>query len=665
MRSIRGGVVVFGVALWLCAAARGESLEARLAPLIKAHEGQVAVSVRHLQTGEFYTYREHEPMPTASLIKFPVMIEAYRQAAEKKLALEEPVRLRQEDKVPGSGILTAHFSAGAQFALRDAVRLMIVFSDNTATNLVLDQIGLGSTAATMERLGFTHTKIHSKVFRRETSVFPERSREFGLGSTTAAEMAQLFDLLHQGKLVSAAACEEMRGHLLACDDRDKLAALLPPGTPLAHKSGSLDDVRNDAGILQTRGGPIAICVLTNHNQDKRWTPDNAGNRLCARIALEVYDHFTPRAPALADAATLKLGDEGERVEALQRTLNARLAPAPAISVDGDFGAETQAAVVKFQKSNQLAATGVVGPETWKLLGAPVLEEPPAPEPNAVNGEQLPLAPPDRLDGPPVVSCKAWAVGDAKTGQLLWGAQEAAPAEIASTTKIMTAHVVLTLAAREPAALAEEVRISKRADATSGSTAMIRAGDAISVDELLYGLMLPSGNDAATALAEHFGRRFEPPEGGDAQTDPFERFVAEMNRTARRLEMHDSHFMNPHGLPDSAHRSSARDLLRLAATALQNPQFRKYAVTRQHGARVVGRGGKVRNLVWKNGNRLLEIGGYEGIKTGTTSQAGACLVSAGVHDNDRLIVVVLGATSNDARYIDARNLFRWAWKTRAP
>ena len=86
--------------------------------------------------------------------------------------------------MPGSGILTSHFTAGARFTLRDAVRLMIAFSDNTATNLVLDAVGIGSTAATMETMGYPNTKIHSKVFRRDTSVFPERSKQFGLGSTT-------------------------------------------------------------------------------------------------------------------------------------------------------------------------------------------------------------------------------------------------------------------------------------------------------------------------------------------------------------------------------------------------------------------------------------------------------------------------------------------------
>src|SRR5262249_26492528 len=142
----------------------GESLEGRLAPLAKAHKGKVAIAVKHLGTGETYLLNADEVMPTASLIKLAVMIEVYQQASEGKVKLSEPVTLHDADKVPGSGILTDHFSDGAPFPLVDAVRLMIAFSDNTATNLVLDKIGIDSTAKRMDAWGFPNTKINAKVF---------------------------------------------------------------------------------------------------------------------------------------------------------------------------------------------------------------------------------------------------------------------------------------------------------------------------------------------------------------------------------------------------------------------------------------------------------------------------------------------------------------------
>jgi beta-lactamase class A len=283
------------------------TLESRLIPLIRAHKGKVAVAAKHLVTGESFVYHATEVMPTASLIKFPVMIEAYRQAAAKQIDLDRVIVLRKQDKVPGSGVLTYHFTDGSTFKLRDAVRLMIVFSDNTATNLVLDAVGIGATAATMNKLGYANTKIHSKVFRRDTTVFPERSKQFGLGSTTADEMIRLCQALYRKELVSAVACDEMTDHLRACDDKDKFPRFLPPGVKVAFKTGSLDDTRNAAGIIEWSKGPVALCVLSCENEDKRWVADNAGNRLCAEIARAVYDHFDQTKPVSAD-----IGSTNER-----------------------------------------------------------------------------------------------------------------------------------------------------------------------------------------------------------------------------------------------------------------------------------------------------------------------------------------------------------------
>ncbi len=267
------------------------TLADHIEPLIRAHKGKAAVAVKNLRTGESFRYHADEIMPTASLIKFPVMIEVYRQAAAGKIDLDARLTLRNEDKVPGSGVLTSHFSAGTSFPLRDAVRLMIAFSDNTATNLVLDAIGIGATAATMETMGYPQTKIHSKVFHRETSVFPERSQRFGLGSTTANEMIRLCEELHCQRLVSPQASIAMLEHMRACDDKDKFPRFLPAGTRIAFKTGSLANTRTAAGIIECPEGPVALCVLSCENEDTRWVPENAGNLLCAEVAHVVFQHF--------------------------------------------------------------------------------------------------------------------------------------------------------------------------------------------------------------------------------------------------------------------------------------------------------------------------------------------------------------------------------------
>ncbi len=269
-----------------------KSLGARLQPLIEAHRGRAAVAVKHLGSGDSFAWQEREVMPTASLIKFPVLIELYRQAEAGDVDLQKRLTFTESDKSPGSGILTPHFSPGATLTVRDAARLMIAFSDNSATNLVLDQIGIAATGQTMAELGCPNTRIHHKVFLRDTtSIATDRSQQFGLGSTTAAEMLTLLELLDAKKLVSPAASEAMLEHLKACEDRDKLTRFLPEGAVAAFKTGSLDEIRTMAGILYTPAGPVALCVLTAENEDHRWTPDNAGNRLCAEVGREVFEHY--------------------------------------------------------------------------------------------------------------------------------------------------------------------------------------------------------------------------------------------------------------------------------------------------------------------------------------------------------------------------------------
>src|SRR5947209_9755231 len=207
--------------------------------------------------------------------------------------------LKKEDKVGGSGILTQHFSDGATFPLRDAVRLMIVFSDNTATNMTLDQIGLPSTNARMEKLGLPNTKINAKSFRADTRLDQERGKKYGLGSTTAREMVKLLELIHTDKVVSAEACKAMLGHLKACDDKEKMTRLLPAGTVVAHKTGSVNASKTDAGIIyvpdpadKKKTVPVAVCVLTNDNKDQRWVADNEAQMTIGKISRAVYDHFS-------------------------------------------------------------------------------------------------------------------------------------------------------------------------------------------------------------------------------------------------------------------------------------------------------------------------------------------------------------------------------------
>ncbi len=395
-------------------------------------------------------------------------------------------------------------------------------------------------------------------------------------------------------------------------------------------------------------------------------PDRpAGLLLAFALSPLILAAASGQAPPPPEAGpALKRGDTGQAVEALQRTLNARLDPSPALGVDGDFGDGTRAALVRFQRSKGLPPTGEVDPATRDALGPPTPEGPPPPSPAVVNAQGVAKRAEEPLDGPPFTTSAAWAVVDGKTGALLAGRDESAPREPASTTKMMTALIVARLAKSDPKVLDETITFSQRADGTPGSTAGVRAGERVPARELLYGLLLPSGNDAAEAFAEHFGERFAPEHDPKAANHgPRTYFVAEMNRVTAELGLAETHFANPHGLPAEGHRSSARDLARLARAALAEPALAPVFATSRRGATLVDARGHSRDVVWANTNKLLEIEGYDGVKTGTTNAAGACLVASGRRGGDHRIVVILGAPTSDARYADARNLFRWAWRHR--
>ncbi len=280
-------------------AAEPSELEVAVKKIAAAHKGKVAVAVKNLATGEGFHLDGDTVMPTASLIKLAVMVEAYRQADAKKLDLTKTLTLAKDDKVPGAGILTPHFSDGATFPVKDAIRLMIVYSDNTATNMVLDRVGIKAVNETTAALGFPDTRINAKVYKGSTtSVDPERTKTYGLGSTTANETVKLLELIHTDKAASPEACQVMLGHLKANDDKEQLVRFLPAGTVVAHKTGAVSNARTDAGIIyipdpadaaKKKTIPVAVCVLTNENEDKRWVIDNAGQVTIAAIGKAVYD----------------------------------------------------------------------------------------------------------------------------------------------------------------------------------------------------------------------------------------------------------------------------------------------------------------------------------------------------------------------------------------
>lgn len=219
--------------------------------------------------------------------------------------------------------------------------------------------------------------------------------------------------------------------------------------------------------------------------------------------------------------------------------------------------------------------------------------------------------------PPGVSAQAYAVYDTRSGRFLTGVNGDAVLPMASTTKIVTA-----ITAIENMNLDQEITVKKE-HLSEGSSMYLKVGEKLRIRELLYGLMLMSGNDAALAIADSYGADGE--------------FVGLMNGLAKKLGLEHTAFANPNGLDDENHYTTAKELALISAYAMQNDTFREIVGTRK--INIAGR-------YMSNHNRILNrVEGATGIKTGYTKRSGRCLVSSVLRDGREIIVVTLNAPSD--------------------
>lgn len=238
--------------------------------------------------------------------------------------------------------------------------------------------------------------------------------------------------------------------------------------------------------------------------------------------------------------------------------------------------------------------------------------------------------------PPSVTARSVLVGNGATGELLYGVRQAQRVPIASITKVMTALVVL-----ENADSDEMVTVGGPAPTVPGSTIGLRAGERLSVRDLLTAVLVQSANDAAYALAYHVG------DGRVA------RFVALMNAKARRLGLEDTRFTRPDGLDATGHHSSARDLFKLSRVAMHKPLFRQLVRIR---TTTIAGGRTLRN--WND--LLFAYPGTVGVKTGHTSGAGWSQVAAARRNGITIYAVLLGGASREGRNADLVELLDWGF-----
>jgi beta-lactamase class A len=298
-------------AAFLCLSALSEAEEPladRVAKRIASFRGQMGIAAKNLDTGETLAVHGDQRFPTASLIKIAVLVEVEHQIAEGKLKRDTAVTLREEDKAGDETVPANVLHAGTVLTVADLLRLMIAWSDNTATNLLVRLVGTASVDRRLESYGITDMKLFRPTFRDgKADVFPEFEKEFGLGMTTPNAAGRLLELIAQGKVVSRAACDEMIGVLALQQDR----AMIPRSLPfdrdtilVANKtgwdeekrpdaSGVKGDVRGDIAYVKGPKARYVIAICARRIRDQRATVDNEALVAGAELSRMVYDAWNP------------------------------------------------------------------------------------------------------------------------------------------------------------------------------------------------------------------------------------------------------------------------------------------------------------------------------------------------------------------------------------
>jgi beta-lactamase class A len=267
------------------------SLDARIRNEITPFKGKVFLFARNLETGETYSYNGDERVRTASTIKIAVMIEAFARVAEGRANWTDKLVLTKAARYGGSGVLP-ELGDGLSLTLQDCVRLMMLLSDNTATNMVLDYLTTDAVNERMGSLGFKSTRIMRRVGGGGESKAGKETdnKRFGLGATTSHEMVQIMERLDKGEIVNKESSKEMLDLMKREQARFSIGRTTPD-VSLASKYGALDALRSCVAIVYSKQGKIAMAITVDEMPQPIWTVDNPGYLLISRLSLIVVDEL--------------------------------------------------------------------------------------------------------------------------------------------------------------------------------------------------------------------------------------------------------------------------------------------------------------------------------------------------------------------------------------
>jgi beta-lactamase class A len=256
-----------------------QKLEAQIQEVDQHLDGVLGVAIEDLTTGDHFFLREDEVFAQASSIKITVLANLYLQAQQGKLKLTDLYTVQSSDLVPDSDIMGGLTPGVTRVTLRDLATMMVAVSDNSATNVLIDRVGMQNVNAMLDSCALTHTRLRRKMMDLQAA---KEGRE---NISTPREMMTLLDAIYHGKLLNKDSTADFF-KMLSTNKDSFIPRDLPPGLMVANKPGELEGVRNDSGIVFVEGRPYVICVMTSFLRNER-----DGEEAISKISLDAWRMF--------------------------------------------------------------------------------------------------------------------------------------------------------------------------------------------------------------------------------------------------------------------------------------------------------------------------------------------------------------------------------------
>ena len=256
-----------------------EKVVARISGIAAKLDGVMGLAVKDLTTGEEFLLNHNLVFPQGSSIKVAILLEVFKQAKEGKFSLQDRLWLEKKDKVGGSGILKELGNHTVSLTIKDIAILMILLSDNTATNILIDLVGMENVNRTLSELGLTETRLQRKMMDYRAAA---EERE---NISTPMEMLKLLEFIYRSEVLDPSSCDAILD-ILKRRKSGSIRQLLPSGIEVAHKPGGIEGVACDIGVVYLPHRPYIICAMTNYLIN-----GEEGSKAIAEVSRLVYDYF--------------------------------------------------------------------------------------------------------------------------------------------------------------------------------------------------------------------------------------------------------------------------------------------------------------------------------------------------------------------------------------